>query len=164
MSIDIVKTSLWEQFGASIDMLRNAIVMWPQDTWETKPKAFRMAFHTLFFLEYYMTNPPDDFYPMLSITETEDEFAPSRIYSKEEILGYLDACKSKCKEVIDSFTEANIDQVWLMKKWNRSFNFYELMIYNMRHVQHHAAQMNMMLRSEINDSPDWVSRTSNAEA
>jgi len=163
-SIDLVKESLWQQFGASIDMLRNAILMWPDHLWESKPKFFRMAFHTLFFLEYYLTNPPDDFRPFLPVSpEGDDDIGPSRIYTKKEILNYLEACRSKCRQQIDNFNEGNIDMRWVQKKWNRNFNYYELMMYNMRHVQHHAAQLNTMLRNEIDNAPDWVSRVSNPE-
>ena len=35
----------------------------------------------------------------------------------------------------------------------------EILLYNMRHVQHHAAQLNLLLRQELDDAPDWVSRT-----
>jgi uncharacterized damage-inducible protein DinB len=34
----------------------------------------------------------------------------------------------------------------------------ELLLYNMRHVQHHAAQMNMRLRQETDSAPKWVSK------
>ena len=34
----------------------------------------------------------------------------------------------------------------------------ELLLYNMRHVQHHAAQLNMRLRQETNSAPRWVSK------
>ncbi len=165
MVVDIVKESLWQQFGASIEMLKNAIVMWPDELWGTKPKAFRMAFHTLFFLEYYLTNPPDDFEPLLPVApDGDDDIGPARIYSKEEVLEYLEACRAKCKEMIYNFNDSNIEMRWYQTKWKRDFNFYELMMYNMRHVQHHAAQLNMMLRNEIDNAPDWVSRASNAHA
>jgi len=32
----------------------------------------------------------------------------------------------------------------------------EILLYNMRHVQHHAAQLNQLLRQEIDQAPDWV--------
>jgi uncharacterized damage-inducible protein DinB len=32
----------------------------------------------------------------------------------------------------------------------------ELVIYNMRHVQHHAAQLNFILRQVVDSSPGWV--------
>jgi uncharacterized damage-inducible protein DinB len=34
----------------------------------------------------------------------------------------------------------------------------ELLLYNMRHVQHHAAQLNMLLRQAGAPQPDWVSK------
>ena len=33
----------------------------------------------------------------------------------------------------------------------------EVLLYNMRHVQHHVAQLNLLLRQSINDAPNWVS-------
>jgi uncharacterized damage-inducible protein DinB len=40
----------------------------------------------------------------------------------------------------------------------REMNNGELLLYNMRHVQHHAAQLNMRLRQTIDSAPDWVSK------
>jgi len=34
----------------------------------------------------------------------------------------------------------------------------ELLLYNMRHVQHHAAQLNMLLRQKTDSAPKWVSK------
>ena len=36
------------------------------------------------------------------------------------------------------------------------YNVIEILLYNMRHVQHHAAQLNLLLRQAINDAPEWV--------
>lgn len=40
----------------------------------------------------------------------------------------------------------------------RSHNVLELMLYNMRHVRHHAAQLNMMLRYVVKDAPKRIGR------
>ncbi|MBK8554122.1 MAG: hypothetical protein IPL53_24965 [Ignavibacteria bacterium] len=37
------------------------------------------------------------------------------------------------------------------------YSVFEILLYNMRHVQHHAAQLNLLLRKKINMAPDWVS-------
>ena len=34
--------------------------------------------------------------------------------------------------------------------------FAELLLYNMRHTQHHAAQLNLILRQETDAAPGWV--------
>lgn len=36
---------------------------------------------------------------------------------------------------------------------------WESLLYNMRHVQHHAAQLNLLLRQATNDAPRWVAST-----
>ena len=41
--IEEVKNSLWSQFGASIDMLKNAIALWPEVYWHTDRKFFYNA-------------------------------------------------------------------------------------------------------------------------
>lgn len=35
----------------------------------------------------------------------------------------------------------------------------ESLIYSLRHVQHHAAQLNLLLRQHVDDAPAWVSAT-----
>ncbi|WP_133996212.1 DinB family protein [Dinghuibacter silviterrae] len=41
----------------------------------------------------------------------------------------------------------------------KDYSLFELLLYNMRHVQHHAAQLNLLLRQAGQTPPDWVSRT-----
>jgi uncharacterized damage-inducible protein DinB len=38
----------------------------------------------------------------------------------------------------------------------------ELLLYNMRHVQHHTAQINLILRQIIDSAPRWVGVTKKA--
>jgi uncharacterized damage-inducible protein DinB len=35
----------------------------------------------------------------------------------------------------------------------------EMLLYNMRHVQHHAGQLNRILRQKIDSAPRWVRKT-----
>ncbi|MBP6569035.1 MAG: hypothetical protein KA270_17810, partial [Saprospiraceae bacterium] len=34
----------------------------------------------------------------------------------------------------------------------------EILLYNMRHVQHHTGQLNLLLRQNVHQSPKWVFR------
>jgi hypothetical protein len=43
--------------------------------------------------------------------------------------------------------------------YREGFSNLEVFLYNMRHVQHHMAQLNLLLRQRIDDAPKWVSRT-----
>lgn len=165
-----IKKNLWLQFGASIDMLENAIALWPESLWSTDKKFFYMAYHTLFFLDYYLTFPPKDFSPKLPCTVTEakdappealDDLIPNTIYTKAELLDYLQICRDRCHKLITLLTEERLNERWIEEPDNpdtRSFSTFELLLYNMRHVQHHAAQLNMLLRERTHHAPNWVSR------
>jgi len=167
--LNILKESLWNQFGASIDMLKNAILLSPDEHWGSNNKFFYNAYHCLLFLDYYLTFPaPKNFSPPLPFTITTpdkiptdaiDDLVPAKIYSKQELLDYLHASREKCLQVIAGLTERNIHDRWIEQEENgRNYAMLELLLYNMRHVQHHAAQLNMLLRQGINNAPDWVSR------
>lgn len=154
-----LQQSLWNQFGASIDMLENALQLCPQEKWDTQTKFWYNAYHCLFFLDYYLT--PDAAYfmppPPFTLSEFEDTL-PERVYTKDELINYLQACRKKCHEIIYGLTDETAVSIWTNQSRTMSYPVIELLLYNMRHVQHHAAQLNLLLRQDINDAPDWVSR------
>ncbi|MCI0450647.1 MAG: hypothetical protein L0Y79_12865 [Chlorobi bacterium] len=48
------------------------------------------------------------------------------------------------------------------KRWineRRNYSFTEILLYNMRHVQHHTGQLNFLLGQINHDLPVWVSQT-----
>jgi DinB superfamily len=165
--IDALKESLWTQFGASIDMLKHAIMLWPDEYWNTRKKFFYNAYHCLIFLDYYLTIPAKVFSSPLPFTIAEsdhlladavDDLIPDRIYSKKELLDYLQSCREKCRRVIVGLTEERLKERWIEVEGTMNYSVLEILLYNMRHVQHHAAQLNLLLRQGINNAPDWVSR------
>jgi len=70
--LDVLKESLWKQFGASIDLLENAIRLWPEEYWDRKKKFFYNAYHCLIFLDYYLTIPAQKLSSPLSFSETDN--------------------------------------------------------------------------------------------
>jgi hypothetical protein len=60
---------LWNQFGASIDMLINVVENCPDDFFTAHRRFYYIAFHSAIFLDYYSTIPPSDFSPLLSFTQ-----------------------------------------------------------------------------------------------
>jgi hypothetical protein len=165
--INTVKESLWKQFGASIDMLKNAVTLWPDEYWSTDRNFFYNAYHVLVFLDYYLTNPPNNFSSPLPFTLTErkaapaeaiDDVIPNRIYTKNELLVYLQSCREKCYRLITSLTEEKLSERWIEEGGDMNYSVLEILLYNMRHVQHHAAQLNLSLRQKINNAPRWVAR------
>lgn len=152
-----LKESLWKQFGASIDMLENAIILCPANLWDTDKKFWYNAYHCLFFLDYYLTLETEKFSPPAPFTLSEfEDTMPERVYSQEELLTYLQFCRNKCRNLIDSLTDETLKIHWVNVSKTMDYPIIEILLYNMRHVQHHAAQLNLILRQEINDAPDWV--------
>ncbi len=152
------KETIWRQFGASIDMLENAIQLCPPEFWDTEKKFWYNAYHCLFYLDYYLTLDPEHFSPPTPFTLSEfdpDGAMPDRTYSKDELFSYLEHSRNKCHDLIASLTDEMANSRWINEYKN--YSVLEVLLYNMRHVQHHAAQLNLLLRQEIDDAPRWVS-------
>ena len=157
------KEFIRSQFGAAIQMLENAIRACPETLWADRshiPEVWYMAYHTLFFLDCYLSESLDSFIPPAPFTLDELDPAgilPDRVYSKPELLSYLEYGRDKCRETIESLTNDRAHHrcgfEWL------DLTVAELLVYNMRHVQHHAAQFNLILRQQINSVPKWVKKT-----
>lgn len=161
--IDIYKETLWKQFGASMDMLENAVVACPDTFWDTDKKVWYNAFHCIFWLDYFLTLEPAKYSPPESFGLTEfgpPGTMPDRVYSKVELLAYLQACREKCRMLIAELTDEVAGKRWVNEY--RDYAVFEILLYNMRHVQHHAAQLNLLLRQGVDHAPDWVWQTSKA--
>lgn len=164
----LFKEAAWSQFGAAIEMLENAIRSCPEEVWldDLRPTPYwYLAFHTLFWLDLYLSGSSEGFRPPQPFTLDEmmpDGESPTKPYSQAEILAYLEHGRRKCFRVVDELTEARARQRCRFG-WGEA-SFAELLIYNLRHVQHGAAQLNLMLRQSIDMAPSWVAQagTSNS--
>ena len=83
-------------------------------------------------------------------------------YTKAELLEYLRHCREKSRTTIGMLTDLEAVRViefrWLRMKVG------ELLLYSMRHVQHHTGQLNIVLRQEGLEPPDWSRRATPEEA
>jgi hypothetical protein len=164
-----IKEILWNQFGASIDMLTNAISNCPEEYFMTHRRFYYMAFHSAIFLDYYLTFPPRDFSPRLSFTQREamdrpaeaiDDLIPDKIYDKQEILEYLKQSREKCKQIIYTLTDEKLNERFKEgdEPNDMDYPILEILLYNLRHTQHHTAQLNMLLRQDIDKHMEWSFR------
>jgi hypothetical protein len=163
--VEAIREVFWNQFGASIDMLRNAIAMQPNQYWETDKRFFYISYHVVLFFDYNLTLPPDGFtsplpYDLVELSQIPedalDDLVPKRIYSKDEILHYLSDTRERCRQFIYGLTEEKLAERWIES--SRNYSVMEILLYNMRHVQHHAAQLNLLLRQRLNKAPGWASK------
>lgn len=141
-------------------MLENALVLCPDELWNTQSQFWYIGYHTLFYLDYYLSDNPDNFSPPAPFTLSELSSSgemPERVYTKAELLNYLQYSREKLRHVITNLTDETAAKRFINKYKN--YSILEVLIYNMRHVQHHAAQLYLLLRQGMNDAPKWVSRT-----
>lgn len=158
--------TIWSQFGAAIDMLDRAIRFCPETLWgdqNRKPQYWYTVYHTLFFLDLYLGGTVEGFHPPKPFNLDELDPAgvmPPRVYTKDELRAYLAHGREKCRRMLTELTEEQAAAPSLIP-W-QTMTFGELLLDNMRHVQHHAAQLNLLLRQEIDDAPRWIAQVKDA--
>jgi hypothetical protein len=157
------KKILWQQFGAAIDMLENALLACPEKLWNDrskKPEFWYTVYHTLFWLDLYLSDSAKGFAPPAPFTLDELDprgLIPERVYTKDELHTYLEHGRQKCRARIKGLTDEKAAQRW--KFGSVDLSVAELLLYNLRHVQHHAAQLNLILRQTTDTAPGWVAQT-----
>ena len=172
-------TALWRQFGAAIDMLDKALVacpdaLWTQRLWRTPPPSefpprfaefWYVTFHALVWLDLYLSGiPEEEFAPPAPFVQGMLDSAdalPDQPYTKEELRAYLVALRQKCHATLVTLTDEQARRpVDISLVGGQPISFLELQLYNMRHVQEHAAQLSLFLgQHPIPDADlDWVVR------
>ena len=163
---------LWRQFGAAIDMLGDTLrdcpdVLWEKRLWQDQPEQWvasgfatfwYLGYHTLFWLDLYLTGAEEGFAPPapFDLVEMESGEALPRTYTRAELLGYLDDCRRKCQETIVTMSTEQAQRLCRFP-WGE-LPFAELQLYNLRHVQEHAAQLRMFLGQQSGKSTNWIAQ------
>lgn len=162
-----LQTSIWQQFGATIDYLAQNIRACPDHLWYSRlwvnpseqptfSQYWYRAYHTLFWLDLYLTGAEEGFLPPAPFTlieQDDDGPLPERAYTQAELLAYLDGCRQRCYATIEALTEETL-QRRCQFGWGEC-SFLELLIYNLRHVQEHSAQLNLFLGQNGVAAPDY---------
>jgi uncharacterized damage-inducible protein DinB len=152
------KSILWAQFGATIDMLENAMRACPDLLWAGS-RFWHISYHALFYLDLCLSDPAEAFAPPAPFTLSELDPSgvfPDRAYTKQELQAYLERNREKCRATIETLTEEKACEP--RRFVSMELSFAELLLYNMRHLQHHVGQLNFMLGQETGSAPRWVKR------
>jgi hypothetical protein len=159
----MLKTILWQQFGAAIDMLDDAISLCPDQLWTAVVwkdpdiaeygQFWFVAYHTLFWLDLYLTGYSEGFTPPPPFVRGK---LPEKPYTKDQVRTYLKHCRTKCHSTFEALTDEKARQPCTFD-WLKT-NFLELQVYCMRHVQEHAAQLNLLLGQHDVSGLDWVTQ------
>jgi len=171
-----LKTAIWQQFGATIDYLADTVSACPAQLWlsslwnnpNEKPEFSQFwyrVYHALFWLDLYLTGAEEGFVPPAPFTlieQDDDGPLPERPYTKDELRGYLNDCRKKCHATIEALTDETAQRRCRFS-WGEC-SFVELLLYNMRHVQEHASQLNLLLGQKVGPTPDYVTQAEKNKA
>ena len=160
----MIKTGVWQQFGASIDMLADAMRACPDELWTASlwnapdeeavySQFWYCVYHTLVWLDLYLSGSSyDDFIPPAPFKRG---VLPEQPYTKDQLRVYLEHGRRKCQSTIEALTDERARQR-CQYEW-MDLSFFELLLYTMRHVQEHGAQLHMFLGQHDITMNDWIS-------
>ncbi len=122
-------------------------------------KFWYLGYHTLFWLDLYLTGAEEGFTPPapFDLVEMQPGETLPRTYTRAELLNYLDSCRKKCQETIEGLSDERANRLCTFG-WG-TVPFAELQLYNLRHVQEHGAQLSLFLGLQAGKSAKWEART-----
>lgn len=167
-----IREIVWHQFGAAIDTFGDALRNCPDELWEKQLWAdtpdqwvapgfsafWYLCYHTLFWLDLYLTGAEEGFAPPppFDLVEMEANETLPRTFTRAELLHYLETCRQSCRDTITTLTDQQANRLCRFA-WGE-VTFLELQLYSMRHVQEHAAQLHLFLGQHAGRSSDWVAQ------
>ena len=170
-TVATLKSVLKSQYHAALAMLHEAIQKCPDDVWSSHDhlNAFwQIAYHTLFFAQLYLlpneaafrpwkhhqaanqnpdgiAGPPD---PASSLPLIPDP------YTKAQVLEYWKICDQMVDAAVD---DLDLDSPDCGFPWYHMSKL-EHQLVNLRHIQHHSAQLADRLRSAADVGIKWVGK------
>lgn len=165
--IETTKQSIASQFEAAFLTLQKCIDDCPDESWH-QPVAnhpySQSLFHGLFFGDLYLGATIETMKAQPFHREYKMEFEgyeelshhekPGRTYDRSFLQTYLDFCREKARQEVAVETAESLERQ-VDSPWHR-FSRLEMHLYNIRHLQHHAAQLILRLRIDHNPEIAWV--------
>jgi hypothetical protein len=164
----LIRASLKRQYRAGLGMLREAVEACPDDLWydRTPTNAFwQLAYHTIFFTQAYLGENPAAFegWPghQPDVQHPDGIAGPAepgnalplipRPYSRSEALEYLAVCEDMVDGAVDAFDLTAPESGFP----NYPIPRLEHQLVNLRHLQHHTAQLADRLRQHSDIAVRW---------
>lgn len=159
--VALMKSIVQRQFEAALAMMNDCLKKCPAERWDgmiANYSFWQVAYHTLFFVDYYLSSGEDEFQVREHLHPRNwrdgEEEIPERRVERQELLGYLTICLEKLRRAVAEETAESLARPCGFTR--RNFTRAELYLYNMRHVMHHTGQLSAFLR-RLDVQPDWVS-------
>jgi hypothetical protein len=169
LPVAALREMLKSQFHAALAMLRDAVEKCPAELWDDgryTNRCWQVAYHALFFVHYYLQPTSEGFEPWMghrtasqhpdSIPGPPDPASDlpliPEMFTRDEVLAYWQVCEGLVDELVDA-----ID----LTSDASGFSWYpipklEHVLVNLRHVQHHAAQIADRVRTHADVGVNWA--------
>src|SRR5215472_3928562 len=162
----MVRTALWQQFSAAIAMLENALLacpetLWQEHLWIDAQSAddgtfWEITSHTLGCLDRFLTGRSFEAFTLPAFKKRSDGVIP-----REELHPYLVQLRQKCQTTLAALPDERAHQPYTFP-WpgGETVSYFELLLYTLRHVQEHAAQLGLFLGQHAipGEALHWVQR------
>ena len=138
-------------------MLEAAARACPADSWDSPAhvnRFWRIAYHTLFYVNLYLFQTVDEHVPWSGHRDDAQPLESGiKPYPRGSILEFLAYCREHARRQIatlDLTAESGVS--WL------TFGPVERLAYSLRHLQHHTGQLSERIRQDTGDGVGWVGR------
>jgi hypothetical protein len=168
------QTVTHRQFAAAIQMIRLAIEACPDQLWDDRADGspfWHLAYHALFYTDFYLSENektfrardfhenkaqflPGDYGEHAGIVNT-----PERAFRKDQLLDYADHCLRKCDDTFEKLTNERVLE--RCGFWWYQLSVGEFLLNTLRHAQHHAGQLALLLRRHAGVGSDWLGTKNN---
>lgn len=166
--MDTVKI-IQSQYLAALAMLEQAVEKCPEKLWnadEDRNKFWHIAYHAIFYTHLYLQRTEADFHQWEHHRQDYEFMGPKPWpphdkpaigdpYTRGDVKEYLDFVRRQVRECIPILDlEADSGFEWL------PFGKLELQFYNIRHLQHHTAELYERLGTRAGLDMDWIGMAS----
>jgi len=163
--LDTLEAMLTNQYEAALCTLNTCIERCPDASWNMPVVRYpfsQVVLHTLIYADVYLGRDLASFYEQPFHKANADFFGdyeqlqdrePVETYDRPSIRKYVVHCRGKVREIMASETAASLSGPTGFER--REFSRAELHVYNIRHIQHHAAQLTLRLRVECGVDIPW---------
>src|SRR5574341_1561941 len=163
------KVLIAHQFEAALSVLKACVDACPETAWNAPVATYRFSqvvFHTLYFTDLYLGRDDEasfrrqpfhrELAPLfadLPVKVEPFENAAPRSYDRALLLTYLELCRRKVGAALATETEESLRAP---DGFGGKFSRAERHVNNIRHINHHAAQLSLRLRLHSGIEVEWV--------
>lgn len=164
MEPSALATGIASQHEAALEMLRSAILRMPAELWDHPDhvnRSWRIAYHSLWGVRFYLGASPEDFVPWENAIEgaeslggswePEGAAAVDGVHTPSELIAFLDSVLDQLPSAVAAIPlDAPSGFEWY------PVSRFELHLNSIRHTQHHAAQLIERIRAHGISGIPWV--------